>query len=73
MGLNDAYSSVRSNILMISPLPSVNQAYSLLIQDEKQREIHTFQHPIESAFMAFLEQRAGRGGDSFTMSFEYEW
>lgn len=56
MGLNDTYSSVRSNILMISPLPSVNQAYSLLIQDEKQREIHTFQHPIESAFMAARQQ-----------------
>nr|XP_016513157.1 PREDICTED: uncharacterized protein LOC107830191 [Nicotiana tabacum] len=46
MGLNDTYSAVRSNILMITPLPSVNQAYSLLIQDEKQREIHVAQHPV---------------------------
>ncbi|XP_075096264.1 uncharacterized protein LOC107769546 [Nicotiana tabacum] len=45
-------SAVRSNILMISPLPSVNLAYSLLIQDEKQREIHVAQHPTESAFLA---------------------
>ncbi|XP_075080228.1 uncharacterized protein LOC142165755 [Nicotiana tabacum] len=34
MGLNDIYSAVRSNILMLTPLPSVNQVYSLLIQDE---------------------------------------
>ncbi|XP_075091730.1 uncharacterized protein LOC142171909 [Nicotiana tabacum] len=40
MGLNDAYSAVRSNILIITHLPSVNQAYSLIIQDEKQRKIH---------------------------------
>lgn len=39
MGLNDTYSSVRSNILMISPLPKVRQAYSLVIQDEMQREV----------------------------------
>lgn len=36
MGLNDIYSGVRSNILMISPLPNVHQAYSLVIQDEMQ-------------------------------------
>ncbi|XP_009762103.2 uncharacterized protein [Nicotiana sylvestris] len=35
MGLNDIYSAMRSNILMFTPLPSINQAYSLLIQDEK--------------------------------------
>ncbi|OIT29821.1 hypothetical protein A4A49_66048, partial [Nicotiana attenuata] len=31
-------------ILMINPLPSVNQAYSLLMQDENQREIHVNSH-----------------------------
>ncbi|XP_055825231.1 uncharacterized protein LOC129893840 [Solanum dulcamara] len=40
MGLNDVYTAVRSNILMMSPLPNVNHAYSLLIQDEKQREAY---------------------------------
>ncbi|XP_059281306.1 uncharacterized protein LOC132035000 [Lycium ferocissimum] len=35
MGLNDVYAPGRSNILMLSPLPSVNLAYSLLMQDEK--------------------------------------
>nr|XP_016455842.1 PREDICTED: uncharacterized protein LOC107779857 [Nicotiana tabacum] len=51
-GLNDAYTTVRSNILMLTPLPSVNQTYSLLIQDEKQREIHITQNPVENAFLA---------------------
>ncbi|XP_075102696.1 uncharacterized protein LOC142177534 [Nicotiana tabacum] len=40
MGLNDIFIGVRSNILLSSPLPSIGHAYSLVIQDEKQREIH---------------------------------
>ncbi|XP_074294421.1 uncharacterized protein LOC141622275 [Silene latifolia] len=39
MGLNDAYKTMRGNILMMSPMPSINGVYSLLIQEEKQREI----------------------------------
>ncbi|XP_060210784.1 uncharacterized protein LOC132637759 [Lycium barbarum] len=39
MGLNDVYSHARANILMINPLPNMDYAYSLLLQDESQREI----------------------------------
>lgn len=39
MGLNDSYNTVRSNILMMSPLPNVRQAYSLVIQEETQRQM----------------------------------
>ncbi|XP_012833154.1 PREDICTED: uncharacterized protein LOC105954028 [Erythranthe guttata] len=39
MGLSDTYNGVRSNILMITPLPNVRQAYSLVIQDEMQRQM----------------------------------
>ncbi|XP_075076494.1 uncharacterized protein LOC142163140 [Nicotiana tabacum] len=39
MGLNDVYNAVRSNILMISPLPNVRQAYSFVIQEEMQRQM----------------------------------
>ncbi|XP_070026356.1 uncharacterized protein LOC107772464 [Nicotiana tabacum] len=35
MGLNEVYTS----ILMMNPLPSMAQAFSLLIQEEKQREV----------------------------------
>jgi len=31
MGLNEAYQVVRSNILMLNPLPSVSQACSIVI------------------------------------------
>ncbi|KAH0644766.1 hypothetical protein KY284_032650 [Solanum tuberosum] len=56
MGLNETYSGVKSNILMVSPLPSANHAYSLLIQDEKQIEMHVEQRFIESAFIATRQQ-----------------
>ncbi|GAB4851720.1 hypothetical protein Ancab_039938 [Ancistrocladus abbreviatus] len=50
MGLNDDYNMIRGNILMMSLLPSVGQAYSLLIQEEKQREIRaSSQFSSESA------------------------
>ncbi|XP_016553837.2 uncharacterized protein LOC107853346 [Capsicum annuum] len=57
MSLNDTYSSIRSNILMISPFPSVNQAYSLLIQDAKQHEIYASKYPIKPAFLATSMKR----------------
>lgn len=50
MGLNDGYAAVKSNILTMSPLPNVNHAYSLLIQDEKQREVYVnSQFPADSS------------------------
>ncbi|KAD5961517.1 hypothetical protein E3N88_12990 [Mikania micrantha] len=52
MGLNSVYDTIRGNILMMKPFPSINQAYALLIQDEKQREIHAgAQFLSESASM----------------------
>ncbi|CAL9009693.1 unnamed protein product [Prunus brigantina] len=39
MGLNDSYNTVRGQILLMNPLPSVRKAYSLITQEEKQREI----------------------------------
>ncbi|XP_075084488.1 uncharacterized protein LOC142167906 [Nicotiana tabacum] len=38
MGLNKVYIVVRGSILMMNPLSTLAQAFSLLIQDEKQRE-----------------------------------
>ncbi|XP_076941934.1 uncharacterized protein LOC143611642 [Bidens hawaiensis] len=49
IGLNSCYDTTRGNILMMKPLPTINQAYSFVVQDEKQREIHSLsQFQIES-------------------------
>ena len=52
MGLNDVYSSVRSQILLMDPLPSVNKAYSLILQDESQRLLQMPQLLETSALLA---------------------
>ncbi|XP_015084346.1 uncharacterized protein LOC107027794 [Solanum pennellii] len=37
MGLNDGYAHARSQILMKSHIPNVNQAYAIILQDETQK------------------------------------
>ncbi|XP_060201854.1 uncharacterized protein LOC132630283 [Lycium barbarum] len=39
MGLNESYMPTRSQILLINPLPSVSQAYSMVISDESQKSV----------------------------------
>ncbi|XP_019260138.1 PREDICTED: uncharacterized protein LOC109238158 [Nicotiana attenuata] len=46
MGLNETYTVVQGSILMMNPLPSIAQAFSLLIQEERQREIKPTDHLI---------------------------
>ncbi|KAL0406467.1 UNVERIFIED_CONTAM: Retrovirus-related Pol polyprotein from transposon RE1 [Sesamum latifolium] len=38
MGLNDPFDSIRSQILVMDPLPSVDKAYSLVLRVESQRQ-----------------------------------
>lgn len=60
MGLNEVYSGVKNNILMMDPLHSVHHAYSLLIQDKKQREVHISTHHLsEAAFMVSTQKFNG--------------
>ena len=51
MGVNDAFSQVRTQILLMDPLPSVNKAYSLFIQEEMQRSV-TNSVRVESTVLA---------------------
>ncbi|KAE8667521.1 Protein QUIRKY [Hibiscus syriacus] len=37
MGLNDPYTAIRSQLLFMQPLPSVNNAYSMISQEESHR------------------------------------
>ena len=39
MGLNDTYAAVRSQILLMEPVPSLRKVFSLLLQNEKQRKV----------------------------------
>lgn len=39
MGLNEAYDSTRRQILMIKPLPSIEDVFNMITQDERQKAI----------------------------------
>ncbi|GKB71281.1 pyridoxal 5'-phosphate synthase-like subunit PDX1.2 [Tanacetum coccineum] len=56
MKLNDDYESVRSQILAMDPLPTVNKAYYIVQQIEKQKQVtnHTFE---PSAFFANMNNK----------------
>lgn len=57
MGLNDVYAAGKSNILMLSPLPSVNHAYSLLMQDEKKKG-GVYEHTLSRKLCFFLGHKS---------------
>ncbi|KAK3028814.1 hypothetical protein RJ639_038641 [Escallonia herrerae] len=61
MGLHDTYNVVRTNILMMSPLPNVRQAYSLVIQEETQRQMTP-----ESTKIFFIAAAIQRRGNNFS-------
>ncbi|KAL0423854.1 UNVERIFIED_CONTAM: hypothetical protein Sradi_0920200 [Sesamum radiatum] len=41
MGLINAYDHVRSQVLLMDPLPTVGKAYSMFLRVEKQREVYS--------------------------------
>ncbi|KAI9185245.1 hypothetical protein LWI28_005591 [Acer negundo] len=65
MGLNDSYSGVRGQILLINPLPSVCQAYSSVSQEEKQRMLSSTHITGDSGGSAAM---AVRNNNKFTPS-----
>ncbi|XP_049365682.1 uncharacterized protein LOC125830537 [Solanum verrucosum] len=44
MGLNEMYTIVRGSILMMPALPSMTQAFAILLQEERQREVRPHNH-----------------------------
>jgi len=71
MGLNDCYQTIRSNILMLNPLPSVSQARSMVLQEEHQRDIQslTTPQPKLDSSSAFLSQRQSYYSSLASVSF----
>ncbi|GKE68680.1 hypothetical protein Tco_1526752 [Tanacetum coccineum] len=61
MKLNNEYESVRSQILAMDPLPTVNKAYYIVQQIEKQKQVtnHTFE---PTAFFANMNNKGQSGG-----------
>lgn len=49
MRLNDYFTPIREQILLMQPLPSLNKVFSLIIQEEKQRRVGSNAIAVESA------------------------
>ncbi|WKA11562.1 hypothetical protein VitviT2T_029049 [Vitis vinifera] len=58
MGLNESYSAIHGQILLMNPLPSVRQAYSSVSQEEKQRLLTSTNAAAESAASAAMAVRS---------------
>ena len=85
MGLNEMYTTVRGNILMMSTLPTMAQAFAILSQEERQREMKPSNHmALESTSLnaSVLSQNnstnsssykggIGRGNGSFNNTSAY--
>ncbi|XP_049366594.1 uncharacterized protein LOC125831441 [Solanum verrucosum] len=63
MGLNEMYTVIRGNILMMSTLPSMAQAFAILSQEEKQREVRPHNHTaLDSTSLNALASSTGSKG-----------
>ncbi|XP_075649955.1 uncharacterized protein LOC142620476 [Castanea sativa] len=61
-GLNESYSQVKTQILMMEPSPSINKAFSLVIQEERQRCLGLNVAPsIELTTLAIKNQGFNQG------------
>ncbi|XP_071700335.1 uncharacterized protein [Rutidosis leptorrhynchoides] len=52
MGLDECYSNIRGQILLMQPLPSVAKTYGMIRQEERQREAASTSKPITSAALS---------------------
>ncbi|XP_070028588.1 uncharacterized protein LOC142170500 [Nicotiana tabacum] len=52
MGLNETYAQARSQVLLSVPIPTLNQAYNMIMQDESQRS-NRFRKNNENSVLQF--------------------
>uniref|UniRef100_A0A0V0IKK6 Putative ovule protein n=1 Tax=Solanum chacoense TaxID=4108 RepID=A0A0V0IKK6_SOLCH len=70
MGLNDVYTVIRRSIIMMNPLPSIAHAFSLLVQDEHQREIKSSNHfNVESSVLHVGSSRPSQPSQPYRTDF----
>lgn len=59
MKINDKYAQVRTNVLMMQPLPTLNDAYRMCIEEEKHKELSQLaaSDPVEGMVFAADKRR----------------
>ncbi|KAM2604917.1 hypothetical protein TB2_033780 [Malus domestica] len=64
MGLNDSCVTVRSNTLLLNPLPTVNKAYALVIRHERHAEVSNGKN-IQPEAAVFAVKNLSREPDTY--------
>lgn len=62
MGLNESYSQIRGQILLMDPIPNVNRIFALVVQEERQRSISNISNT--NSPVAFNVQSSNFKGNS---------
>lgn len=57
MELNDSYKSIRGQILMTNPLPSIFTVYSLIIYEEMKRDISSSSNVATEAMEMYVKKK----------------
>ncbi|MDV3193992.1 MAG: hypothetical protein Q8835_02980, partial [Sweet potato little leaf phytoplasma] len=58
MGLNESYAALRTQILLITPMPAMNKVFSLVIQEERQRSAGSVPASVESITLAAVSDNS---------------
>ena len=68
MGLNDSFSQVRGQLLLMDPLPPINKVFSLISQEEQRRKIGFTSSTSPTNTMAFAVKNESPHKTNFTSS-----
>ncbi|XP_042972774.1 uncharacterized protein LOC122304578 [Carya illinoinensis] len=64
MGLNESYESIRGQIILMSPIPSLDKTFSLILQEERQRQARIMLLPsAESSALAVFQNTSFKKKD----------
>ncbi|KAG8362806.1 hypothetical protein BUALT_BualtUnG0034900 [Buddleja alternifolia] len=61
MGLNEAYKPVRGQILLMRPLPSIEDAYCMVQQEERQMDMTTFVSMDDNSAAMYASNNTNHG------------
>ncbi|KAL4575087.1 hypothetical protein LXL04_021928 [Taraxacum kok-saghyz] len=70
MGLNDSYAQLRGQVLLMDPIPSVNRIFSLVIQEERHRDVNMIQQ--NDTVMAFNVRSNNNTGSNQSQSYKHQ-
>ena len=70
MGLNETYTAIRGQILLMDPIPPLSKVFSLVLQDEKQRKVSARKKVLTdtAATLATLGPKSGGNVKNFNKS-----